>query len=107
MYSKELINGSMITINYSSIRDEEEFVNILEEVDNLIHDFFWRLDLIETEDAAFNQLFNGITNFLYEGYDYENEKEDEYTKKTPEHIKGGIIKIANSLWELGIFPGEF
>ena len=69
--------------------------------------FFLRLNLIETEDAAFNQLFYGIVNFLYEGYDYENEIEDRYTKKTPDHIKGGIIKIANSLWELGINPCEF
>ena len=41
LYSEELINGRMITINYSSIRDdEEEFINILDEVKNLVDDFF-------------------------------------------------------------------
>ena len=69
--------------------------------------FFIRLNLIETEDAAFNELFYGIVCFLYEGYDYENKREDRYTKKTPEYIKDGIIRLANSLWELGINPGEF
>ena len=52
-------------------------------------------------------MFPGIINFLYEGQEYENEIEDRYTKKTPDYIKGGITKLANSLWELGINPGEF
>ena len=54
LYSKELINGRMITINYSSIRDdEEEFVNILEEVENLIDDFFYKIKFNRNRRCSF------------------------------------------------------
>ena len=108
LYSEAPINGRLITISYSSKRDdEEEFVSILDEVEELIDRFYKKINVRETDDSAFNKMFYGITNFLYEAYGYENKQEDIYSKKTPEYIKERFINLANRLWKLGINPCEF
>ena len=49
----------------------------------------------------------GIIDFLYEASDFEDNREDEFSKQTPEHIKKRFIDLANRLWETGISPSEF
>ena len=111
------------TIQYSSARDDsEEFDAILDRVeerinifklnnenieDNEINLINGKVKIVELDDAAFNSLFMGIIDFLYEASDYEDKSEDELTKKTPKHIKKRFINLANRLWDLGIHPSEF
>ena len=96
------------TINYSAVReDEEEFNCILDRVEERIERFDEEVEIIETDDAAFNKKFHGIIDFLYEACDFENNKEDELSKQTPEYIKKRFINLASRLWELGIHPCEF
>ena len=96
------------TINYSTVRDdEEEFDSILDRVEERIDRIKEKVEIKETDDAAFNKSFLGIIDFLYEAYDFENNKEDEFSKQTPEHIKERFIDLANRLWDLGIHPSEF
>ena len=108
LYSKAPPNSLWPTINYSAVRDdEEEFDSILDRVEERIDGFIEKVNVRETDDSAFNKMFIGITDFLYEAYDYENNKEDRYSKKTPEYIKERFINLANRLWKLGINPCEF
>ena len=108
LYSPAPPNSLWSTINYSTVRDnDEEFDSILDRVEERIDRFNEKVEIIETDDAAFNKEFNGIINFLYEATDFEDNKEDELSKKTPENIKKRFINLANRLWELGIHPGEF
>ena len=96
------------TINYSTVRDdEEEFDSILDRVEERIDRFNEKVNVRETDDSAFNKMFIGITDFLYEAYDFENNTEDESSKQTPGYIKKRFINLSNRLWELGINPGEF
>ena len=98
------------TIRYSSSRDDfEEFNDILDKVEKYFDRFNEEYDevtILETDNAAFNQEFLGIVNFLYEAFDFYC-KEDELSKKTPEYIKERFIFIADKLWYSGICPGEF
>ena len=107
-YSRAPPNSLWKRINYSAVRDdEEEFDSFLDRVEERIDRFNEKVNVRETDDSAFNKMFIGITDFLYEAYDYENNKEDRYSKKTPEYIKERFINLANRLWDLGIHPGEF
>ena len=111
LYSPAPSGSLWPTINYSSVRDnEEEFNTILDKVEKYIDRFYEEYDkvtIIETDDAAFNQEFLGIVNFLYEASDFYCKKEDELSKKTSECIKERFIFIADKLWYSGICPGEF
>ena len=108
LYSKAPPNSFWRTINYSAVRDdEEEFDSFLDRVEERIDRFNEKVNVRETDDSAFNKMFIGITDFLYEAYDFENNKEDRYSKKTPEYIKERFINLANRLWKLGINPCEF
>ena len=108
LYSKAPPNSLWPRINYSSVRDdEEEFVSFLGRVEDRINRCDEKVNVRETDDSAFNEMFPGIIDFLYEAYDFENNKEYRYSKKTPEYIKDGFIYLAKRLWQLGINPGEF
>ena len=48
-----------------------------------------------------------MMNFLNEASDFEDNREDEFSKQTPGHIKKRFIDLANRLWETGISPSEF
>ena len=107
-YSPSTNNSLWPTINYSPVRDDnEEFDSILDRVEELINRIKEKVDIRETDDAAFNQEFLGIVNFLYEASDFEYKTEDELSKQTPEYIKKRFISISHKLWELGVHPGEF
>ena len=107
-YSPAPPNKLWPTINYSTVRDdEEEFNCILDRVEERINRFDEKVKIIETDDSAFNQKFNGIIDFLYEADDFKYDKEDELSKQTPEYIKKRFINLASRLWELGIHPREF
>ena len=80
------------TINYSTVRDdEEEFNCILDRVEEQINRFNEEVEIIETYYAAFNEKFHGIVDFLNEASDFENNEEDELSKQTPEYIKKRFI----------------
>ena len=88
------------TINYSTVRDdEEEFDSILDRVEEQIDRINEKVKIIETDDAAFNKSFLGIIDFLYEANDLPSNSEKHFEKR--------FINLANRLWELGIHPGEF
>ena len=106
-YSPAPPNKMWSRINYSAVRDdEEEFNCFLDRVGERINRIDEEVDFIEIEDGAFNE-FHGIIDFLYEATDFENNKEDELSKQTPEYIKNRFINLANRLWKLGIHPYEF
>ena len=109
LYSPAPSGSLWPTISYSSARDDvEEFNAILDKVEKYIDRFNEEYDevtIVETDDAAFNQEFFGIVNFLYEAFDCK--KEDEISKKTPKYIKERFSSIAVKLWDTGIRPGEF
>ena len=108
LYSKAPPNSWRDRINYSAVRDnEEEFDAILDRVEERMNRINGRIKFEETDDAAFNRKFFGIMDFLYEAHDFENNKEDELSKKTPENIKKRFINLSNRLWELGICPNDF
>ena len=108
LYSPAPPNSLWSTINYSSVRDDnEKFEAILDKVEELVDRFDEEVNIIETDDAAFNQEFLGIVNFLYEASDFYLKKEDELSNKTPKYIKERFISIADKLWVTGIHPGEF
>ena len=65
------------------------------------------VEIIENDDAAFNQEFLGIVNFLNEASDFYATTEDELSKKTPDCIKERFIFIAEELCNCGICPDEF
>ena len=111
LYSPAPSGSLWPTINYSLVRDnEEEFNAILDKVEKYFDRFNEEYDevtIVEIGDAAFNNEFFGIVNFLYEASDFYCKKEDELSKKTPECIKERFISIADKLWYGGIRPGEF
>ena len=111
LYSPASSGSLWPTINYSLVRDnEEEFNAILDKVEKYFDRFNEEYDevtIVEIGDAAFNNEFFGIVNFLYEASDFYCKKEDELSKKTPEYIKERFISIADKLWYGGIRPGEF
>ena len=108
LYSPAPSGSLLSTIRYSSARDDfEEFNAILDKVEKYFDRFNEKYDevtIVETDDAAFNQEFFGIVDFLNEAFDF---KEDEISKKTPKYIKERFISIAVKLWDAGIRPGEF
>ena len=107
LYSLSPPNSLWPSINYSSVRDDnEEFEAILDRVEELI-DSFKNFEIIETTDAAFNNEFLGIVNFLYEASDYAMKKENDLTKQTPESIKKRFNSIAFKFWIVGVHPSEF
>ena len=96
------------TINYSTVRDDnEEFEVILDRVEERIDRFKEKVDIIETDDAAFNKEFLGIVNFLYEASDYAMNTENDLSKQTPEYIKKRFNSIAFKFWKAGVHPSEF
>ena len=108
LYSPAPPNSLWPTINYSKVRDDdEEFHAILDRVEARIDRFNEKVEIIETDDAAFNKEFLGIVNFLYEASNFEDNTEDELSKQTPQHIKKRFISIADKFWEAGVQPGEF
>ena len=107
LYSPSPQDSLWPTINYSSERDSDAFIQILNIVEINVNEFKKKVDITETDDAAFNQEFLGIVNFLYEASDFYYKKEDELSKKIPESIKKRFISIADKLWDIGIYPGEF
>ena len=111
LYSPATSGSLWPTINYSSVRNsKEEFNYILDEVEKYLDRFKEDYDevvIIENDDAAFNQEFLGIVNFLNEASDFYATTEDELSKKTPDCIKERIISIAEELCNCGICPDEF
>ena len=109
LYSPSINNEFWATIRYSPVRDdEEEFEAILDRVEERINRINGKVKIRETTDAAFNQLFMGIIDFLYEASDFEDNTDDVLAKsKTPEYIKKRFIDLTNRLWEMGISPSEF
>ena len=87
-------------INYSPARDDKEgFDAILDRVEERINRFNEKVKIIEEDDAALNQQFLGIIDFLYEAYDLPENNEKHFEKR--------FFNLANRLWDLGIHPGEF
>ena len=108
LYSPASSNSLWPTIKYSAVRDnDEEFNAILDRVEKRIDRFNEKVEIIETDDAAFNKEFLGIVDFLYEASDFEHNTENELSKKTPEYFKKRFISIADKFWEAGVHPGEF
>ena len=108
LYSPAPTNSLWPTINYSPVRDDdEEFNAILDRVEERIDRFNEKVEIIETGDAAFNKKFLGIVNFLYEASDFEDNTENDLSKKTAENIKKRFISIAHKFWEAGVCPMEF
>ena len=108
LYSKAPPYKFWPRINYSSVRDDEEkFSFFLGRVEDRIERFEEKVNIIETDDAAFNKMFSGIIDFLYEAREIQNNQEDEYTKKTPDYIKRRFLYLADRLRQLGIYPSEF
>ena len=111
LYSLSSSESLWPTINYSSVRDnEEKFNDILDEVEKYLDRFneeYDEVEIIENDDAAFNQEFLGIVNFLYEATDFYGKTEDELSKKVPDYIKKRFIFIADKLFNCGICPDEF
>ena len=107
LYSPAPPNSLWSTINYSTARDSVQFDDILDKVETYIDKFSRKVQIIEAGDSAFHQEFHGIVDFLYEADHFEDNTEDELSKKTPEYIKKRFINLANRLWELGIRPSEF
>ena len=111
LYSLSSSESLWPTINYSSVRDnEEKFNDILDEVEKYLDRFneeYDEVEIIENDDAAFNQEFLGIVNFLYEATDFYGKTEDELSKKVPDYIKKRFIFIADKLCNCGICPDEF
>ena len=100
LYSPAPPNSLWQTINYSTVRDDdEEFDAILDRVEERINRFNEKVEIIETDDEAFNKEFLGIIYFLYEANDLPLNSEKHFEKR--------FINLANRLWELGIQPGEF
>ena len=95
------------TVNYSSARDSVRFDEILDRVEICIDEFQRKIDITHQSDSAFNDEFLGIVNFLYEASDFEDNKEDELSKQTPEYIKKRFISIADKFWKAGVHPLEF
>ena len=95
------------TINYSSIRDSDAFIQILNIVEIDIDGFREKVQIIETDDSAFQKEFCGIRDFLYEASNFEDNTEDELSKQTPECIKKRFVFIADKFWKAGVHPGEF
>ena len=93
---------------YSSARYDEEFNAILDKVEEYIDRFneeYDQVTIVETDDAAFNQEFFGIVDFLNEACDIKED--DEISNKTPKYIKERFDSIAFKLWDVGIRPSEF
>ena len=111
LYSPAPSGSLWPTIRYSSARDDvEEFNAILDKVEKYFDRFnedYDEVTIEETDDAAFNQEFPGIVDFLYEACDFINCKEDELSSRIPEYIKERFISISDKLWYSGIRPGEF
>ena len=105
----ELLYSPAPSGSYSSARDDvEEFNAILDKVEEYIDRFNEEYDevtIVETDDAAFNQEFFGIVDFLNEACDIKED--DEISNKTPKYIKERFNSIAVKLWDAGIRPGEF
>ena len=105
LYSPSPPNSLWPSINYSSVRDDnEEFEAILDRVEEWIDSFKEKFEIIETTDAAFNNEFLGIVNFLYEASDYAMKKENDLSKQTPESIKKRFNSIAFKFWKVGVCP---
>ena len=65
LYSPSINNEFWSTIRYSPVRDdEEEFEVILDRVEERINRIKGKVKIKETDDAAFNQSFMGITDFF-------------------------------------------
>ena len=108
LYSKSPPEKFWPRINYSSVRDDEEkFSFFLGRVEDRIERFEEKVNIIETDDAAFNKMFPGMIDFLYEAREIQNNQEDEYTKKTPDYMKRRFLYLADRLRQLGIYPSEF
>ena len=100
LYSPAPPNSNRNTINYSPVRDDdEEFDAILDRVEERINRINGKVQIVETDDAAFNRTFLGIMDFLYEASDLPSNSENHFEKR--------IIDLANRLWEMGISPSEF
>ena len=100
LYSPAPPNSNRNTINYSPVRDDdEEFDAILDRVEERINRINGKVQIVETDDAAFNRTFLGIMDFLYEASDLPSNSENHFEKR--------IIDLANRLWGMGISPSEF
>ena len=100
------------TIRYSSARDDiKKIENILDRVEKRVYRLRDEVaeikDDVPDESAAFTKEFLGIVSFLYEADDFDNEKEDESSKKIPDYIKEKFISIAQKLWDTGFDPRMF
>ena len=105
------------TINYSPTRDDdEEFDAILDRVEERINRIKKEVKIIEKADAAFNQQFLGIIDFLYEADDIL-EKREEYFRNNGKYLDSSgtsenyfenkFIYLSKKLWDLGISPSDF
>ena len=87
---------------------EESSNQILDIVEENINKFDKKVIYMETEEAAFNQEFKGILNFLCEANFFRYDVEDGYSVIIPISIKNRYIKLADRLIDLGIQPnGDF
>ena len=108
LYSPTRTNSLCSFICYSPVRDNnEEFNIILDRVEEQMNRIKEEVNIIETDDSAFNDEFPTIVSFLDEAFDYEYNTESDIFKQTPEDIKKRFISIAHKLWDLGVRPGEF
>ena len=92
LYSPAPPNSNRNTINYSPVRDDdEEFDAILDRVEERINRITGKVQIVETDDAAFNITFCGIMDFLNEASDLPSNSENHFEKR--------IVDLANRLWE--------
>ena len=78
----------------------KNLTRFLNTVKNLIKNL-GTVKLRETDDAAFAGLFSGLTNFLYEGDEYER---GDFQK---DRVKTRIVNLTNDLWDKGVYRSEF
>ena len=104
-------------IRSSPIRDDDdEFDAILDRVEERINRIKEEVKIIEKGDAAFNQQFLGIIDFLYEAEDIL-EKREEYFQNNGKYLESSgsrenyfenmFIYLSKRLWDLGIGPSDF
>ena len=103
----EKIMGRVPEESFNQILDivEESSNQIFDIVEENINKFDKKVNYMEIEEAAFNQEFRGILEFLYEA-DFFRCAEDDYPAIIPISIKNRYIKLADRLWDLGIHPND-
>ena len=117
LYSPAPSGSIWPTIKYSPTRDDDdEFDAILDRVEERINRIKEEVKIIEKDDAAFNQQFLGIIDFLYEAEDIL-EKREEYFQNNGKYLESSgnrehyfenmFIYLSKRLWDLGIGPSDF